>query len=63
MTGTATAQDARAVLQAASTAMGAANLTSIQYSGTGWIAAVGASVSAKDDWPRFEMTSYTRIID
>jgi glyoxylase-like metal-dependent hydrolase (beta-lactamase superfamily II) len=60
---TATAQDAKAVLQAASTAMGAGNLKSIQYSGTGWNAAVGQSYSADEDWPRFEMTSYTRIID
>ena len=36
----AAAQDAKAILQAASTAMGAANLKSIQISGTGWNAAV-----------------------
>jgi hypothetical protein len=63
MTGVTAAQDARAVLQAASTAMGAANLKSIQYSGTGWNAAVGQSFSSNDDWPRFEVTSYTRTID
>ncbi len=63
MAGAASAQDARAVLQAASTAMGAANVKSIQYSGTGWNAAVGQSYAADQDWPRFEMTSYTRVID
>jgi glyoxylase-like metal-dependent hydrolase (beta-lactamase superfamily II) len=63
ITSVATAQDARAVLQAASSAMGATNLKSIQYSGTGWNAAVGQSFSANDDWPRFEVTSYTRTID
>ena len=63
MTGVTAAQDARAVLQAASTAMGAANLKSIQYAGTGWNAAVGQSFSSTDDWPRFEVTSYTRTID
>src|SRR4030095_13952083 len=63
MTGVAAAQDAKAVLQAASTAMGATNLKSIQYSGAGWNAAVGQSFSANDDCPRFEVTKYTRTID
>jgi glyoxylase-like metal-dependent hydrolase (beta-lactamase superfamily II) len=61
--GNAIAQDAMAVLRAASTAMGAANLKSIQYSGTGWNAGVGQSYSPTDDWPRFEITRYTRTID
>ena len=43
MVGAAAAQDAKAVLQAASTAMGAANLRSVQITGTGWNAAVGQS--------------------
>jgi glyoxylase-like metal-dependent hydrolase (beta-lactamase superfamily II) len=60
---TVAAQDARAVLQAAVTAMGAANVKTIQYSGAGWNAAVGQSFSPEEDWPRFEVTSYTRTID
>jgi glyoxylase-like metal-dependent hydrolase (beta-lactamase superfamily II) len=32
-------------------------------SGTGWNGAVGQSYSPNDDWPRFEVTSYTRMID
>src|SRR6187549_2012821 len=63
MGGTAIAQDAMSVLRAASTAMGAANLKSIRYSGTGWNAGVGQSFSPDEDWPRFEITSYTRTID
>ncbi len=59
----AAAQDARAVLQAASTAMGAANLRTVQLTGTGWNAAVGQSFSTEEDWPRFEVTRYTRTID
>jgi glyoxylase-like metal-dependent hydrolase (beta-lactamase superfamily II) len=59
----ASAQDARTVLQAAVTAMGVNNLTSIQYSGTGWTANTGQSFSLTDDWPRFEVTTYTRVID
>ena len=62
--GAASAQDARTVLRAASQAMGdASRLESIQYSGTGWMAAVGQSYSPDEDWPRFEVTAYTRTID
>lgn len=62
------AQDARLVLAAASEAMGAANLKSIEYSGTGWVAALGQSYSATlhdvgDGWPHFEATRYIRTID
>jgi glyoxylase-like metal-dependent hydrolase (beta-lactamase superfamily II) len=59
----AAAQDAKAVLQAASTAMGAANLRTVQITGTGWNAAVGQSFSPEEDWPRFEVTRYVRTID
>ena len=54
--GSAAAQDAKTVLQAASKAMGANNLKTIQITGTGYIAGVGQSYSANDDWP----TSYAR---
>jgi glyoxylase-like metal-dependent hydrolase (beta-lactamase superfamily II) len=63
VSGTAAAQDARAVLQAASTAMGAGNLKTVQFSGTGWNAAMGQSFNPEADWPRFEVTKYTRTID
>jgi glyoxylase-like metal-dependent hydrolase (beta-lactamase superfamily II) len=59
--GPAAAQDARAVLQAASKAMG--NLKSVQITGTGWNAAVGQSFTAEEDWPRFQVTRYVRTID
>src|SRR5713101_52129 len=57
------ADDARGVLQAAAKAMGATNLKTIAYSGTGFVAAVGQSYSLMDDWPRFEVTTYTKTID
>jgi len=60
---TVRAQDARSVLQAAMKAMGTANVKTIQYAGTGWNAAVGQSFSPQEDWPRFEVTRYTRTID
>ena len=64
LAGTATAQDAQGVLRAAADAMGdPSNVRSIQYSGTGWLAAVGQSYTPNDDWPRFEVTNYTRTID
>jgi len=62
--GGAGAQDVRSVLQEVATAMGATNLKTIQYSGTGWTAFVGQSFnSATGDWPRFEVPGYTRTID
>jgi glyoxylase-like metal-dependent hydrolase (beta-lactamase superfamily II) len=63
MVGPVAAQDAKAVLQAAAKNMGADNLKTIQISGTGMNAAVGQSFSPDSDWPRFEVTKYTRTID
>ena len=57
------AQDAQGVLQAAAKAMGVANMTSIQYTGTGWQGMVGQNVAPDQDWPRVDLTSYTRTID
>ena len=63
LVGPAAAQDVKAVLQAAAKNMGAENLKTIQITGKGWIAGVGQSYSPTDDWPRFEVTTYTRTID
>src|SRR4029079_16022525 len=35
----------------------------IRYSGTGYIAIVGQNYNPESDWPRFELTSYTRTMD
>ena len=61
--GTASAQDARSVVQAAATAMGATNVQTIQISGAGWTTAVGQSFAWANDWPRFDVPAYTKIID
>jgi hypothetical protein len=61
--GIARGQDVRSVLQAAARNMGALDLKTIEYSGTGWDSAVGQSYSLTTDWPRFELTSYTRVFD
>ncbi|MBI3047772.1 MAG: MBL fold metallo-hydrolase [Acidobacteria bacterium] len=57
------AQDARSVLQAAAKAMGVENMRSIQYTGTGWQGMVGQNFAPDRDWPRVDLTSYTRTID
>jgi hypothetical protein len=59
----AAAQDARSVLTAAADKLGARNVRSIEYTGSGWVAAVGQSATPDDDWPRFEVINYTRTID
>ena len=62
--GHAAAQDARAVLQAASTAIRADSVRTIQYSGTGFVAAVGQQFDVlNEDYPRFDVTQYTRTVD
>ncbi len=53
----------RLALQGAATAMGVANVKTIQFSGSGWNAAVGQNYSVTEDWPRFEVSSYTKLID
>ena len=63
LSSTAMAQDAKTVIANASKAMGADAVKSIQFTGTGWNAAVGQSFSPTDDWPRFDITAYARTID
>ena len=60
---TAYAEDAAPVLQKAATALGAAKLTSIQFSGSGKAASVGQSLTPQDAWPLLNVTTYTRTID
>jgi hypothetical protein len=61
--GTASAQDARAVLQASLKAMGGENLKTIQISGAGWSSQIGQTYGLAEDWPHFEVADYTRMID
>jgi glyoxylase-like metal-dependent hydrolase (beta-lactamase superfamily II) len=63
LSASAAAQDVRSVLQAAAAAMGVANVTSIQYTGTGWQGMVGQNFSPDVDWPRVDLKAYTRTID
>ena len=60
---TASAQDARTVLQNSLQAMGAADLKTIQYSAGGWFSQIGQTYGLAEDWPHYEVADYTRLID
>jgi glyoxylase-like metal-dependent hydrolase (beta-lactamase superfamily II) len=59
----ALAQDAAGVIAAASKAMGADNLTTIEYSGSGYDFVFGQAYSPTSPWPKFIVKSYTRSLD
>src|SRR6516165_4454285 len=64
--GTASAQpvkDVRSVLEASLKAMGGANLKTLQYSGSGWSSRVGQTYGLAEDWPRYEVADYRRVIN
>ena len=50
-------------LAAAATAMGAANLNSIEYSGSGQVLGFGQAYEPGERWPRFVQRSYTAAIN
>jgi glyoxylase-like metal-dependent hydrolase (beta-lactamase superfamily II) len=59
----AAAQNARALLQAADSAVGASKVNSIQYTGTGRISYLGQNFTTADDWPRVDLKSWSQTID
>jgi glyoxylase-like metal-dependent hydrolase (beta-lactamase superfamily II) len=60
---TGRAQDGTAILDSAARALGATNLTSIQYSGSGTNNAFGQAYAPGGPWPAFKVTSYTASIN
>jgi hypothetical protein len=56
-------QNVRSVLEAANAAMGGASLKTIEYSGAGWSSRIGQTYGLNEDWPKYEVTGYTRVID
>jgi glyoxylase-like metal-dependent hydrolase (beta-lactamase superfamily II) len=56
-------EDARTVLQNSLKAMGGTNLKTIQYSGAGTSTLIGQTFGLAEDWPRYEVADYTRVID
>src|SRR5579864_7110091 len=63
--GAASAQtvDARKALEAASRAMGATNMKTLQYSASGWFSQIGQTYGLAEDWPHYEVADYTRVVD
>jgi glyoxylase-like metal-dependent hydrolase (beta-lactamase superfamily II) len=57
------AQDARAVIDAASRAMGVQALRTVQYTATGYDFAIGQSGAPGAPWPRFRNPTYTRSVN
>jgi glyoxylase-like metal-dependent hydrolase (beta-lactamase superfamily II) len=57
------APDARALIDAATAAMGTAKLRSLQYTATGSFFATGNAYTSGGPWPRFTVTKYTMSID
>jgi glyoxylase-like metal-dependent hydrolase (beta-lactamase superfamily II) len=57
------AQDPKAVISNASKALGADNLKTIEYSGSGYDFALGQAPNPSSPWPKFNDKSYTRVID
>jgi hypothetical protein len=64
LSGTAAAQDAKGMLQAAVKAMGTDSLKCLTYSGGGgYVGIVGQGFSPADDWPKVELASFSRNIN
>lgn len=63
LTAAAMAEDAKTVLDSAAKAMGAENLGSVRYSGSGLNFALGQAVNPSSPWPKFNVRIYERVID
>lgn len=62
LTSVASGEDARQVLQQATSALGNTTLSSIQYSGSGASYALGQNANGNLPWPKFNDKSYTRTV-
>ena len=60
MAGSATAQDAKSLLQAADKAVGASAVNSVQYNATGWIRFLGQNFTA-DQALKLDVTQHVPI--
>ena len=63
VSGSALAEDARAVLSDASKALGVESLNTVEYSATGFDFVFGQAYNPSSAWPKFIEKSYTRAID
>jgi glyoxylase-like metal-dependent hydrolase (beta-lactamase superfamily II) len=58
-----TQQDAKTVIANATTALGAGDLKTIEYTGSGFDYALGQAVNPSSPWPKFNDKTYTRLVD
>jgi glyoxylase-like metal-dependent hydrolase (beta-lactamase superfamily II) len=61
--GVSSAQDAKSVVNKVAEAIGAANVKTIQYSGTGFNFTFGQGYRAIDPWPKYALKTYVRVLD
>src|ERR1700693_6389437 len=61
--GATSAQDAKSVVNKVAQAMGAADLKTVQYSGTGFTFTFGQGYRAIDPWPKYALKNYVRVLD
>src|SRR5436190_18758358 len=57
------AADAKATIANATQALGAGNLKTIEFSGSGFDYALGQNPNGNAPWPKFNDKTYTRVID
>src|ERR1700681_2502802 len=58
-----TGQDAKTVISSATKALGADNLKTVEFSGSGFDYVVGQAASPSSPWPKFIDKTYTRVVD
>ena len=58
-----TQQDAKTVISSATTALGADNLKTIEFSGSGFDYVIGQAPNPSSPWPKFIDKTYTRVVD
>jgi len=57
------AQDAKTLLRDSAKAMGAENIRSFEYSGSGWFFWFGQAANPSSAWPKFPAKSFRRVVD
>jgi glyoxylase-like metal-dependent hydrolase (beta-lactamase superfamily II) len=58
-----TQQDAKTVIASATAALGAGNLKTIEFTGSGFDYVVGQAANPSSPWPKFIDKTYTRVVD
>ena len=58
-----TQQDAKTVISSATAALGAENLKTLEFTGSGYDYVIGQAPNPTSPWPKFNDKSYTRVVD